>query len=336
MLVSGDAGATLRAEVASGMRPCPDYIRLEELHGVRLLDWSGLGAGSGHRSVARSARHVAAAVPRVRRVAAVLSDGEHLGIPLAVVMRTLRIDTPHAVIGHNLLTPSKTRLFRYTGAQQGMRRILVHSPNQVEHITRELHVPPSLLRVLPYGVDTEFWSPQPVEEADLVVAAGREHRDYQSLVDASDDTGRVFIADDSPHSPNARRRDPARWPTHIDRRAVSLLELRSLYNRAAVVVVPVLATESPFGITSLLEAMSMGKAIVVSGTAGLRGIIDDGETGLVVPPGDVVALRGAIRHLRGHAADRQRLGEAAREVATGRYGLDAYVGHLARHLDEVC
>ncbi len=42
MLVSDRAEAR-RREVDDGLRPCPEYLRLAERHGVELLDWSGLG-----------------------------------------------------------------------------------------------------------------------------------------------------------------------------------------------------------------------------------------------------------------------------------------------------
>ena len=81
MLVSADAGESLRAEVRAGLRPCPEYLRLEDRHGVRLLDWSGLGGGPHRRSVGLSLRHAGAALAELPRADVVLSDGEHVGIP---------------------------------------------------------------------------------------------------------------------------------------------------------------------------------------------------------------------------------------------------------------
>jgi glycosyltransferase involved in cell wall biosynthesis len=216
-----------------------------------------------------------------------------------------------------------------------MDRILVHSSNQLEVVRRDLGVPTSLLHVVAYGVDTAFWCPQGLPEEDLIVSAGREHRDYETLVQACSDMARLFITDGSAHSPKARRQAPTAWPASVERRGVGYGELRRLYGRASVVVVPVMPADYPFGITAVLEAMSMGKAVVVSGTEGLRGVVQDGQTGLVVPPGDVPTLRQAVSQLLAHPADRRRLGEAARRVAIEQYGLDRYVGELGRHLLEV-
>src|SRR5262249_56848779 len=96
---------------------------------------------------------------------------------------------------------------------------------------------------------------------------------------------------------------------------------RDLSATAGVVVVPVVPIDFPAGITTILEAMSMGKAIIVTGTEGLRGIVHDGLTGLVVPPGDVAGLRAAVRRLREHPEERARLGQAARQAGLERWAL---------------
>jgi glycosyltransferase involved in cell wall biosynthesis len=272
----------------------------------------------------------------LRQADVVFSDGEHLGIPVALAMTALRIRTPHLVLGHHLSTPAKMFVFRWVRPYRRMDRILVHSANQVDIAAKRLPPLAERLRVVPYGVDTDFWSPQPIpEQGDLVVSAGREHRDYDSFLRARPDGARLFIADDSPHSPNARRREPDHWPGYVERRAVGRVDLRSMYAQAAIVVVPVIDTPLPFGITTILEAMSMGKAIVVSATEGLSGVVEDGVTGLLAPPGDGVALRTAIEELLANPEKRRELGRQARRAAIERFGLDVYVANLARHLHEL-
>src|ERR1700730_2621327 len=113
MLVSAAVDAQLRGDVDLLQRPRPEYLVLERDHGLELIDWTMLGAGSGHRSIRRSLRHVMAALRPARKVDVILSDGEHVGIPLALCLQALRIDTPHVTIGHNLLNPAKIRLLRH-------------------------------------------------------------------------------------------------------------------------------------------------------------------------------------------------------------------------------
>lgn len=72
----------------------------------------------------------------------------------------------------------------------------------------------------------------------------------------------------------------------------------------------------PFGLVAL-EAAAAGKAIVASATGGLRDIVIDGETGLLVPPEDRMALAAALGRLAGDAELRDRLGAAASRQAAG-------------------
>ncbi len=79
----------------------------------------------------------------------------------------------------------------------------------------------------------------------------------------------------------------------------------------------------------------MAKAVVVSDTEGLRGIVEHGQTGVVVPPGDPAAMQRAVRELLADADAREALGQSAREAVLERFSLDQFVDELGRHLDEL-
>lgn len=66
----------------------------------------------------------------------------------------------------------------------------------------------------------------------------------------------------------------------------------------------------PFGMVALQTAKAR-KAIVASDIGGLRDIVVDGETGLLVPPGETAPLREALERLLGDEDLRARLGQAA-------------------------
>ena len=72
---------------------------------------------------------------------------------------------------------------------------------------------------------------------------------------------------------------------------------------------------------ALVEAMAAGCACIASDVIGVRGVIEDGVTGLLVPEGDAPALAEAIARLLHDAALAARLGAAARERAMAEHGL---------------
>jgi glycosyltransferase involved in cell wall biosynthesis len=99
-------------------------------------------------------------------------------------------------------------------------------------------------------------------------------------------------------------------------------ELYARLGRAAVVVFP--SRRDGFPVTCA-EAMAHGRAVVATAVGGLPDMVVDGETGLLVPPGDRRALRSAIDRLLADEELRRRLGAAARERITDLAGWDRVV-----------
>ena len=82
-------------------------------------------------------------------------------------------------------------------------------------------------------------------------------------------------------------------------------------------------TES-FGL-AIAEAMASKTAVVATGTAGAREIIRDGQTGLLVPIGDADELADTLIDLLRDNDRRTRLGEAAQQDVTARFGLEPMI-----------
>ncbi len=97
-------------------------------------------------------------------------------------------------------------------------------------------------------------------------------------------------------------------------------ELGAYYDRAAVVVCP--SRREGYGVVAR-EAMARGRPVVACAVGGLLDVVVDGETGLLVPPGDTGALRAAMRRLLDDAELRSRLGTAARMAAEQTFSLEA-------------
>ena len=89
-------------------------------------------------------------------------------------------------------------------------------------------------------------------------------------------------------------------------------ELGPWFERAAVVAAP--SRREGYGVAAR-EAMAWGRPVVASAVGGLLDAVEDGVTGLLVPPGDVGSLRTALERLLGDAELRARLGAAARDKA---------------------
>ncbi len=96
-------------------------------------------------------------------------------------------------------------------------------------------------------------------------------------------------------------------------------EVGSYLERAAVVVCP--SRREGYGVVAR-EAMAYARPVIATSVGGLPDAVIDGETGLIVPPRDVEALRAALERLLGDAELRARLGAGARRFAEERLGFD--------------
>jgi glycosyltransferase involved in cell wall biosynthesis len=166
------------------------------------------------------------------------------------------------------------------------------------------------VRVIPSGVKIP---PEVGEEAEPleVLYAGRlsAEKGVVELVEAARGMNLVVAGDGPLRSRVAGAR--GFLPHH---------ELQRLYARAAVVACP--SRREGFGV-ACLEAMANGRPVVATGVGGLRDLVVDGETGLVVPPRDPATLRAALERLLGDAELRRRLGTAGRERARAHFSWEA-------------
>jgi glycosyltransferase involved in cell wall biosynthesis len=80
------------------------------------------------------------------------------------------------------------------------------------------------------------------------------------------------------------------------------------WKRSMIGIVP--STWSEPCPTVAMEAMAVGKPLVASRIGGLTDLVADGETGLLVPPGDAEALRRALERLLADPELRARMGQA--------------------------
>jgi glycosyltransferase involved in cell wall biosynthesis len=78
---------------------------------------------------------------------------------------------------------------------------------------------------------------------------------------------------------------------------------------------------------SLLEAAACGRPLVAVDGPGLREVVQDGVTGLLVPPRDAAGLADRLQRLAEDAGLRQRLGQAARHLAERDFGEGTVIRH---------
>jgi colanic acid/amylovoran biosynthesis glycosyltransferase len=179
-------------------------------------------------------------------------------------------------------------------------RAVIAVSSALAHEAKRLGAREHNVHVIPNGVELPAEVGEEAEPPE-VLFAGRlsAEKGIDDLLAAADGL-RLVVAGDGPlraHVPGALGFVPR-------------AELERLYGRAAVVACP--SRREGLGVVCA-EAMAHARPVVASAVGGLRDLVVDGQTGLLVAPGDRVGLRAALERLLGDRALRQRLGAAGRE-----------------------
>lgn len=296
LVISAQPPDGLAGAVAAGREPRRDYAMLRAALQADLLCPADARRTRLGRLIARAAgirpALAWAAFRRRRSYDAIYTDGENVGLPLALLLklRGRRAGRPrHVMLTHYLSTRPKRILFRL-GAGSHVDTLIVHSSAQRQLAIRELRMPAERVALLPYFADAAFWRPgaapgdggerSPEGGLPLICAVGLEFRDYDTLVRAARGlAAEIRIAAASSWSHHAAFAASPNLPANISVQSYTYLPLRDLYAAARVVVVPLKDVDNQAGITVILEAMAMSKPVIVTATRGQTDVVRDRRNG---------------------------------------------------------
>jgi glycosyltransferase involved in cell wall biosynthesis len=178
---------------------------------------------------------------------------------------------------------------------------------------------------VPLGVDIDFF--QPTEQTgDYIFSAGGAERDYPTLLSAFEQINvkLALLARGNVTKEVKLTENVELIP------AVSDTRYRDLLSQAKFVVIPLKNVAATFGGTTILEAMAAGKAVVASRAGGAAEYIVDGETGILVQPGNVNELKQKIIFLLEHPEEAERIGKNARQAAEMKFNKQITVETIRR------
>ena len=328
----------LVTEIEQQLRPRIDYIEMARTFNADLIDYveaRRLSGWFGRLLEAIGGPNLTLAWASFQQrgnYKVIFTDGEHVGIPLAWFCklggsRGIR----HLMITHILSVYKKMFFFDFFRLQSHIDIFLVYSTWQKRFIERRWQVQPERVAFTPFMVDTRFFSPEQVtaQARPMICSAGLEFRDYPTLIKVAADLAvEVVIAAGSPFSKRPNTAQQADLPANVTVSRFTQFELRQLYADSLFVVMPLYNVDFQAGVTVILEAMAMEKAIICSGTPGQTDVVIDGETGIYVPPEDPVALRDAIAYLLANPEVATRMGKAGRRRVEREMSLDCYTERL--------
>lgn len=174
----------------------------------------------------------------------------------------------------------------------------------------------------------------PTSEGGGVFAGGDPMRDYGTLIEAVRGLEvPVAIATSRPEIVGYPR-----MPVNVRAGRIPHHEYVRQLRAADVVVVPLRGgTERSGGEQTYLNAMALGKVVIVTGSPGATDYIEPGVNGIIVPPSDPDAMRAAVAWATDPAQRDavRRMGEAAKAHVLPRFGPDQWVNRLLEVADAV-
>jgi glycosyltransferase involved in cell wall biosynthesis len=257
-------------------------------------------------------------LPRVDAVCTVLPTL----FPIAARLRSQPVCLLNTGLCNTLARSSPARRRLQIASLRATSAIVCHATANRERLLAQTGLGGDRVHTATLGVDVSFFSPNSgTSEGDYVLAVGFDvARDYATFVDAMKELPyRTIIV--------ARPRNLEGIPLPSNAEVLHdppFVELRELYAGARCVVIPVRHEGYPFGgdvsgATSLLEAMSMAKPVIVSERRIWRDYVVDGESARIVPAENAPRLREVIRETFEDGALRKALGEAALETVRERH-----------------
>lgn len=270
-----------------------------------------------------------------RRAAAIIAVQEISAlVPLIARVLGWR-GIPLVVLDLGLLHPKNCSGYRHWIWRWLLRKadrvVSLVDGNRAE-LTRIFGVPPSHTAFLPMAVDPDFLGRAvPESEESFVLAVGtNDGKDFETLLEALPLGVRLVVVTDSYNAGKIRAHRCFGGLIEI-REAVAATDLRDLYRRAALVVVPLADTPHGSGHTVLLETMAMGKIVLVSRARCMRDYIGDGNAVVSVPVGDAVALRRALEEGLNHPQRFHEMRERAADLVRSHFNIK----HFGRGLDQI-
>ena len=265
---------------------------------------------------------------RVQRdVDVVIATHEAAALPALLLRRVGLVRRPVLVMTVAALEASSRASFAgfvHRAALRGADAVTVFASAQQEPLARRLGRPRQTVRWVPLGVDTSFFVPHEVARVGGVLSVGTNAgKDFPTLMAALPPDTTCTVVTDAWNRAQAQPLADGRAVTF--RSDVAIAELRDLYARADVMVLPLRESEMSSGQTVLLENLAMATPVVISDVSGVSDYVDP-EVVCVVPPGDPSRLRDALDD----STWRQRARRGPAHVAA-RFT----TGHLASALEDL-
>lgn len=258
----------------------------------------------------------------------VVAHGPALAAWCALFARMLRVSAP--IIAHSFnftQLPSRAKRRVFSSALSRIERFVVFSSVEKEIYSQVFSLPKERFDVVLWGgrpprVDERD---VPLEPGEYVCAIGGNARDYGTLVDAAARVPQIrFVLIVRPENLRGLTLPP-NVTAHAN---LALGATMNVLLHSKFMVLPLIGSTVPCGHVTLVSAMHLGKAFIITDSSGVRDYVRDGVNALTVAPGSVESLVAAVSRLWDDPTLCARLGEGGKAFAGRECTEERIVAHF--------
>jgi glycosyltransferase involved in cell wall biosynthesis len=272
------------------------------------------------------------AILLARRVGAgaVVAHGPTIAAWYGFLARILRVRIPllaHTFNFISLPSAAKRRVLSFAFRLANIRRFVVYSTAERELYANAFGIPPGRFDILLWGTNPPTISTPgtPAEAGDYACAIGGNARDYRTLFEAARRLPHIrFVVVMRPE--NLRGLEV---PSNVVARMNIPFEVAmNILFYSKFMVLPLVDSEVPCGHVTIVCAMHLSKAYVITDSAGVRDYAKDQINSLTVKHGSADELATAVVRLWNDPELCARLGENGQRFAAA----ECTEEHIAQHL----
>ncbi len=293
-------------------------------------------------------------------------SGHYFTTSLLGLLRRLRIlKKPIVAVAFQSPRPSFFSKIFVNLSIAGNDKIICLSDGIKKHLEDDFNISPKKLEFIEWGYNTEFHPPAPsniahCRQEGYILTAGKSFRDYDTLIKAFEEIDfyleiigysdnilerlnsipkhinitLTLALDVLAHLPNNYQVNQLPQNIKVLEKLLSTAQLLPKYHHAYAVAIPLALPEhKPYntvGLSSLIEAMCMGKAVIATENQDMGVDLEKEGIGITVPLKDSLAWKQAIQYLLDHPQETQEMGQKARYLAEQKYNLGNFTQKVAQ------
>jgi glycosyltransferase involved in cell wall biosynthesis len=274
----------------------------------------------------------------------ILYASHSLGLELVLLLKSIGMyNKPIVLWQHRIVHFNKKKSVNYFHKifYRGVNKLLFFTPLHVRESVRTGNVSISKCSVIKWGPDIDFYDKivkeNGIKRSGVHISSGKENRDFTTLIRAfSQSVAKLDIYTPKTNGNINYIREFESFEKIPENISINLVSGIIPYELAIKVAnsytVVICCTEQNYtvGLTTLVEALALGKPIITSDNPYFEIDVDKHECGIKIPYGDIEGWKSAIEYLENNKERAFEMGINGRKLAEKEYNLQSFAKEIVK------